>query len=130
MLLVGIDWTERHHDVCVMATEGDVLARERIPDGVAGVARLHELIAGHASDLAEVVVGIETDRGCWSGRWVGRCRMPTWWRPCGGRVAVARSRPAPPPSRLHWPASSWRLRQWWRLLTPRWWRLLLWSLPA
>jgi transposase len=30
---------------------------------VAGVARLHELIAGHASDPAEVVIGIETDRG-------------------------------------------------------------------
>jgi hypothetical protein len=63
VLLVGIDWAERHHDVCVMAADGSVLARERIPDGVAGVARLHELIAGHASDPAEVVVGIETDRG-------------------------------------------------------------------
>jgi Transposase len=40
-----------------------VLARERITDGVAGVARLHELIANHASDPAEVVVGIETDWG-------------------------------------------------------------------
>ena len=63
MLLVGIDWAERHHDVCVMAADGSVLARERITEGVAGVARLHELIAGHASDPAEVVVGIETDRG-------------------------------------------------------------------
>ena len=63
MLLVGIDWAERHHDVCVMAADGSVLAGERIADGVAGVARLHELIAGHASDPAEVVVGIETDRG-------------------------------------------------------------------
>jgi Transposase/Transposase IS116/IS110/IS902 family len=63
VLLVGIDWAERHHDVCLMAADGSVLARERIPDGVAGVARLHELIAGHASDPAEVVVGIETDRG-------------------------------------------------------------------
>jgi transposase len=63
VLLVGIDWAERHHDVCVMAAAGDVLARERIPDGVVGVARLHELIARHASDPAEVVVGIETDRG-------------------------------------------------------------------
>ena len=63
MLLVGIDWAERHHDVCVMATDGRVLACERIADGVAGVARLHELIASHASDPAEVVVGIETDRG-------------------------------------------------------------------
>jgi Transposase len=63
VLLVGIDWAERHHDVCLIAADGDVVARERIPDGVAGVARLHELIARHASDPAEVVVGIETDRG-------------------------------------------------------------------
>jgi transposase len=63
VLLVGIDWAERHHDVCVMAGDGNVLARERIADGVAGLARLHELIAGHASDPGEVVVGIETDRG-------------------------------------------------------------------
>jgi transposase len=67
VLLVGIDWAERHHDVCLMAVDGRVLARERIADGVAGVARLHELIAGHASDPAEVVVGIETDRGPWVG---------------------------------------------------------------
>jgi hypothetical protein len=63
VLLVGIDWAERHHDVCVMAADGQVLAAERITDGVAGVARLHELIAEHASEPAEVVVGIETDRG-------------------------------------------------------------------
>jgi hypothetical protein len=46
-----------------MATDGRVLARERIADGVAGVARLHELIASWAEEPAEVVVGIETDRG-------------------------------------------------------------------
>jgi hypothetical protein len=63
VLLVGIDWAERHHDVCVMAADGSVLARERITDGVAGVARLHELIASWAEEPAEVVVGIETDRG-------------------------------------------------------------------
>jgi len=63
VLLVGIDWAERHHDVCLMTGDGQVLARERIADGVAGAGRLHELIAGHASDPAEVVVGIETDRG-------------------------------------------------------------------
>ena len=61
--MVGIDWAERHHDVCVMAADGSVLARERIADGVAGVARLHELIASWAEEPAEVVVGIETDRG-------------------------------------------------------------------
>jgi hypothetical protein len=63
VLLVGIDWAERHHDVCVMAADGQVLAGERIADGVAGVARLHELIAERASEPAEVAVGIETDRG-------------------------------------------------------------------
>jgi transposase len=63
VLLVGIDWAERHHDVCLMAPDGQVLACERITDGVAGVARLHELIALHADALGEVVVGIETDRG-------------------------------------------------------------------
>jgi hypothetical protein len=35
VLLVGIDWAERHHDVCLMATDGRVLAGERIVDGVA-----------------------------------------------------------------------------------------------
>ena len=53
----------------LMAVDGQVLARERIPDGVAGVARLHELIAMYADTPAEGVVGIETDRGCWAGRW-------------------------------------------------------------
>jgi hypothetical protein len=63
VLLVGIDWAECHHDVCLMATDGSVLARERITDGMAGVARLHELIASWVEEPAEVVVGMETDRG-------------------------------------------------------------------
>jgi transposase len=46
-----------------MAADGQVLASERIADGVVGVARLHELIAVHANHPAEVAVGIETDRG-------------------------------------------------------------------
>jgi hypothetical protein len=36
VLLAGIDWAERHHDVCVLAADGQVLAVERIADGVAG----------------------------------------------------------------------------------------------
>jgi hypothetical protein len=70
VLLVGIDWAERHHDVCVMAADGQVLAVQRIADGVVGVAQLHQLIAKHADAPAEVVVGIETDRGpAGGGRW-------------------------------------------------------------
>jgi transposase len=67
-LFAGDDWAEDHHDVEVMDEAGRVLARRRLPEGVAGIAQLHELIGRYlpedAAD-AEVVVGIETDRGPW-----------------------------------------------------------------
>jgi hypothetical protein len=67
-LFVGDDWAEDHHDVEVMDAAGTVLAKRRLPEGVAGIAQLHELIGrnvpGDAED-AEVVIGIETDRGPW-----------------------------------------------------------------
>ena len=64
-LYVGDDWSEDHHDVQLMNEAGERLAARRLPEGVKGVAALHELIAQHASDPGEVVVGIETDRGPW-----------------------------------------------------------------
>ncbi|MGH3231609.1 MAG: IS110 family transposase, partial [Streptosporangiaceae bacterium] len=67
-LFVGDDWAEDHHDVEVMDAAGRVLAKRRLPEGVAGIARLHELIGEHLGDGAEdaeVVIGIETDRGPW-----------------------------------------------------------------
>lgn len=63
MIFVGIDWSESHHDVCVMDVEGRVLAKVRVPDGVEGLARLHELVASHGEEPSDVVVGIEIDRG-------------------------------------------------------------------
>jgi len=63
VLFVGVDWAEDHHDVCVMAEDGMVLAKRRVPDSVAGIGELHELIAEHAEKDEEVVVGIEIDRG-------------------------------------------------------------------
>ncbi len=63
MIFVGIDWAEAHHDVCVLDTEGEVLATRRIPEGLGGVARLHAMLGEHAEDPEEVVIGIETDRG-------------------------------------------------------------------
>jgi transposase len=65
MLFVGDDWAEDHHDVHLMNETGDRLASRRLPEGLAGIARLHELIAAHADDTAQVVIGIETDRGLW-----------------------------------------------------------------
>ena len=67
-LFVGDDWAEDHHDVEVMNEAGKVLAKRRLPEGVAGMARLHALIGEHLgddADDAEVVIGTETDRGPW-----------------------------------------------------------------
>jgi hypothetical protein len=63
VIFVGIDWSETHHDVCVIDVEGRVLAKVRVPEGVEGLAKLHELLSAHAEEAAEVVVGIELDRG-------------------------------------------------------------------
>ncbi|TMR87836.1 IS110 family transposase, partial [Nonomuraea basaltis] len=68
-LFVGDDWAEAHHDVELMDGSGRRLARARLPEGVAGMARLHAMIAEQigeaADDEVEVLVGIETDRGPW-----------------------------------------------------------------
>lgn len=77
MLFVGDDWAEDHHDVEIVDEGGKVLARRRLPEGLGGVTRLHALVAEHAppewadvdpgTAAAQVVVGIETDRGPWVG---------------------------------------------------------------
>lgn len=77
VLFVGDDWAEDHHDVEVMDGSGRRLARARLEEGVAGMARLHALV-GQFLDLDDepvdetgelpepvVLVGIETDRGPW-----------------------------------------------------------------
>ena len=67
-LFVGDDWAQDHHDVEVMDAGGQVLANARLPEGVTGMARLHELTGlylGEDAGEAEVLVGIETDRGPW-----------------------------------------------------------------
>ncbi len=63
MIFVGIDWSERHHDVCVVDQEGTVLAKVRVAEGIEGVATLHATIAEHADEPSKVIVGIEIDRG-------------------------------------------------------------------
>ena len=63
MIFVGVDWAEDHHDVCVMAEDGQVLGRRRVPDSVTGIGELHDLVAEHAEDEEPVIVGIEIDRG-------------------------------------------------------------------
>lgn len=48
-----------------MDEAGKRLAARRLPEGLAGIRALHELVAGHADDPSQVVIGIETDRGLW-----------------------------------------------------------------
>ena len=75
MLFIGDDWAEKHHDIEVEDDTGRRLARMRLPEGVEGLARLHEVVAEHLDadrdgigidvPTGAVVVGIETDRGVW-----------------------------------------------------------------
>ncbi|MFD4250131.1 IS110 family RNA-guided transposase [Amycolatopsis thermoflava] len=68
-MFVGDDWAEDHHDIELMDGSGRRLAKARLPEGVAGMARLHAMIGDQLgqtlADEVEVVVGIETDRGPW-----------------------------------------------------------------
>ena len=70
LLFVGDDWAEDHHDVELMDASGRRLAKARLPEGVAGMARLHAMIGEQLGEDADelsdqVLVGIETDRGPW-----------------------------------------------------------------
>jgi transposase len=69
-VFVGHDWAEAHHDVHVEDAEGRRLAKARLPEGVEGVARFHELVAPFVEDPAEVVIATETDRGLFVGAMV------------------------------------------------------------
>ena len=70
LLFIGDDWAEGHHDVVVQDDAGVRLGRRRLPEGMDGMARFHELVAccwgeGSEPDPAQVVVVIETGRGPW-----------------------------------------------------------------
>ena len=71
-LFVGDDWAEDHHDVEVMDEAGKVLAKRRLPEGVAGMA-----------------AAARADRAA-AGR--GRGRRRRWWS--GSRPTAARGWPA------------------------------------
>jgi hypothetical protein len=67
VIFVGVDWAEAHHDIAVKDADGKTLAKRRVPEGVEGVRRFHELVALHAKEPSEVLVAIETDRGLFVG---------------------------------------------------------------
>ena len=60
MLFVGDDWAEDHHDIELQDVTGRVLSKAKLPEGVAGIARLHAMIGEHLGEDDEpvpVVVG-------------------------------------------------------------------------
>jgi len=63
MIFVGVDWAEAHHDVHVMDEDARRLGGGRLPEGVEGITRFHELVFAHVEEPSEVIIGIETDRG-------------------------------------------------------------------
>jgi Transposase/Transposase IS116/IS110/IS902 family len=71
VIFVGNDWAEDHHDVHVMDEAGTRLASRRLAEGLSGIRQLHELIAQHAEEPDQVVIGIETDRGLWVAALIG-----------------------------------------------------------
>jgi len=40
VLVVGVDWAEDHHECCVLAEDGAVLAKRRVADSVVGISEL------------------------------------------------------------------------------------------
>ena len=68
MLFIGDDWAEAHHDIEIENDQGVLLVRRRLPEGLAGISTLHELVAEHldpAGETDQVLVGLETERGPW-----------------------------------------------------------------
>ena len=65
VVFVGDDWAEAHHDLFVMNEAGERVDASRVPHGLDGLVRFHELVAGHVEDPSGVIVGIEVDRGLW-----------------------------------------------------------------
>jgi len=62
---VGDDWAEAHHDIVVLDDAGEIVTRVRVGHELSGLGRFHGLIAELEPDPAQVVIGIETDRGLW-----------------------------------------------------------------
>ncbi|GAB3976644.1 hypothetical protein GCM10029978_064070 [Actinoallomurus acanthiterrae] len=59
----GIDWNDKHHDVALVDADGDLLARRRISDDLAGWRTLLELFADYGDKPEALIpVALETSR--------------------------------------------------------------------
>ena len=63
MLLVGIDWAESDHAVCVMDASGAIQQRLVVPHSAAGLRRLRAAVAEHEPEATAVLIAIERPDG-------------------------------------------------------------------
>jgi hypothetical protein len=60
----GIDWAEGHHDIALIDDSGQLIAKRRIRETVAGFAELNDMFAAVGDSAADpIAVEIETPRG-------------------------------------------------------------------
>jgi transposase len=60
----GIDWAQDHHDIAIVDASGQLVAKRRIPESVAGYAELTTMLADAGDDSTDPIpVAIETPRG-------------------------------------------------------------------
>jgi hypothetical protein len=98
VIFVGDDWAEDHHDVHLMDETGARLASRRLPEGLAGIGEFHQLLARHAEEPDQVVIGIETDRGLWVDALVAaaiRCMRSIRWPRRATATATTYRGPSP-----------------------------------
>ena len=65
LIFVGDDWAEDHDDIHLIDADGARVASRRLPEGLPGIRGFHQLVAAHAEEPGQVVIGIETDRRLW-----------------------------------------------------------------
>src|SRR5680860_375379 len=99
----GIDWAEGHHDVALVNSDGELVAKLRIDTGLTGFSELMTLLAQHTEDPTGAPVAIETDKILLvAARRAGSCRRaahrPSSPPAAAGdqRARLGRESPRPP----------------------------------
>lgn len=59
-LFIGIDVSQAEHVVCAMSADGQVRARERVPNNQPGIDHLIQWMATQAADCDRLAVGLES----------------------------------------------------------------------
>lgn len=62
MIFVGIDWSTKHDDICIIDNQGQVIKEFRIPVSATGFSKLLQVIEETEVNREEIFFGIETDK--------------------------------------------------------------------